>query len=187
MFLTPEQVAQTRESTLKNLLGLSSTCFATSQRLTDLFSAASRDALHIGSKQVAQFGHGQLDSLTAFPASLWLENSARTTKLLDAAYEILGEAHKSLIQSTEAQVRAFDQIVFATLNRAAKNSPWEGEIALEAMRTTLESAEQTLHGMSAAAIETVELAADEMHQVAESIKENKPTTRPNGRGRTTSR
>ncbi len=185
MYLTSELVAQTRESTLNNLIGLSSTCFAASQHLTDLFSAASRDALHIGSKQVAQFGHGQLDSLTAFPASLWLENSARTTKLLDAAYEIFGEAHKSLILSAEAQVRAFDQIVFATLNRAAKNSPWEGEVALKAMRTTLETAEQTLHGMSAAAIETVELAENEVHQMAESMKENKPTTRPNGRGRTT--
>lgn len=187
MFLPPELVAQTRESTLNNLLGLSTTCFAASQRLTDLFSAASRDALHIGSKQVAQFGHGQLDSLTTFPAALWLENSARTTKLLDAAYEILGEAHKSLITSAEAQVRAFDQIVFATINRAAKNSPWEAEVALTAMRTTLESAEQTLHGMSAAAIETVELAENEVHQVAENLKENRPGTRPNGRGRTTTR
>ncbi len=187
MFLTPELAAQTRESTLNNLLGLSSTWFSASQRLTDLYSAASRDALHIGSKQVAQFGHGQLDSLTAFPASLWLESSARTTRLLDTAYEILGEAHKPLIQAAEAQVRTFDQIVFASINRAAKNSPWEGEIALSAMRSTLESAEQTLHGMSAAAIETVELAEKEAHQIAENLKENRPTTRPNGRGRTTSR
>lgn len=187
MFLSPELVAQTREQTLNNLLGLSSTCFSASQRLSDLFSAAGRDALHLGSKQFAQFGHGQLDSLTSFPAVLWLENSARTSRLLDSAYEILGETHKSLIQSAEAQVQAFDQIVFATINRAAKNSPWEGEIALAAMRTTLETAERTLHGMSAAAVETVDLAENEVHQIAENLTENKQTTRPNGRGRTTSR
>ena len=45
MFLTPELAAQTRESTLNNLLGLSSTWFSASQRLTDLYSAASRDAV----------------------------------------------------------------------------------------------------------------------------------------------
>lgn len=187
MFLSPELVTQTQEHTLNNLLGLSSTCFSASQRLSDLFSAAGRDALHHGSKQFAQFGHGQLDSLTSFPSTLWLENSVRTTKLLDAAYEILGETHKSLIQSAEAQVRAFDQIVFATISRAAKNSPWEGEIALAAMRTTLKSAERTLHGMSAAAIETVDLAENQVHQISENLTENGTTTRPNRRGRTTSR
>ena len=187
MFFSPEQVAQTRERTLNNLLGLSATCFSASQRLSDLFSAASRDALHLGSKQFAQFGHGQLDSLTGFPAILWLENSVRTTRLLDSAYEILGETHKSLIQSAEAQVRAFDEIVFATIHRAARNSPWEGEIALAAMRTTLETAEQTLHGMSAAAIETVDLAENQVHQISENLTENGTTTRPNRRGRTTSK
>ena len=187
MFLSQNEIAQTREHTLNNLLGFSAACFAASQRLTDLFSAAGRDALHLGSKQFAQFGHGQLDSLTNFPSILWLENSVRSTKLLDAAHEILGEAHKSLIQSAEAQVRVFDEIVFATINRAAKSSPWEGEIALAALRTTLESAEKTLHGISAAAIETVDLAENEVHQIAENLTENKPTTRPNGRGRTTSR
>ena len=187
MFLSPELVTQTRENTLNNLLGLSSTCFAASQRLSDLFSAAGRDALHHGSKQVALFGHGQLDSLTSFPSTLWLENSVRTTKLLDAAYEILGETHKSLIQSADAQLRAFDQIVFATINRAAKNSPWEGEIALAAMRTTLKSAERTLHGMSAAAIETVDLAENEVHEISATLTEDSATTRPTRRDRTTTR
>ena len=54
-------------------------------------------------------------------------------------------------------------------------------------RTTLETAERTLHGMSAAAFETVDLAENEVHQIAENLTENKQTTRPNGRGRTTSR
>ena len=187
MYLSPEQVAQTRERTLNNLLGLSTTCFSASQRLADLFSAAGRDALHLGSKQFAQFGHGQLESLTGFPAVLWLENSVRTTKLLDSAYEILGETHKSLIQSAEAQVRAFDEIVFATIHRAARNSPWEGEVALAALRTTLETAEQTMHDMSAAAIETVNLAENEVHEISATLTEDSTTTRPNRRGRTTAR
>lgn len=187
MYLSPQQIARTREQALNNLLGLSTTCLSASQRLADLFSAASRDALHLGNKQLTQFGHGQLESLTSFPAALWLEGSARHSKLLDAACEILGEAHKSLIQSAEAQVRAFDEIVFASIARAARNSPWEGEIALAAMRTTLESAEQTLHGMSAAAVETVRLAEDEVHQISESLTENGETTRPTRRGRTTTR
>lgn len=187
MYLSQQQIAQTREQALNNLAGLSATCLAASQRLADLFSAAGRDALHLGSRQFAQFGHGQLESLTSFPAALWLEGSARHSKLLDAACEILGEAHKSLIQSAEAQVRVFDAIVFASIDRAARSSPWEGEVALAALRTTLASAEQTLHGVSAAAIETVQLAEDEVHQISASMTENGETTRPTRRGRTTTR
>ena len=55
---------------------------------------------------------------------------------------------------------------------------------LVAMRENLVARRTSLRN-GTAAIETVELAENEVHQMAESMKENKPTTRPNGRGRTT--
>jgi hypothetical protein len=58
-----------------------------------------------------------------------LNNRARTLKLLDATWETLGEAHRSLIQSAEAQVGAFDEIFFTTINQAAKYNPQKIEIA----------------------------------------------------------
>jgi len=45
----------------------------------------------------------------------------------------------------------------------------------------------TLHGMSAATIETVELAENEGRQITEKLTENSPGKRPNTRGRTTTR
>ena len=41
--------------------------------------------------------------------------------------------------------------------------------------------------MSAVAVENVDVAENEVQQIAENLTENKQTTRPNGRGRTTSR
>ena len=187
MYVSQELLHHSREQTLNNLLGLSTAYLTASQRLSEVFAAAGRDTLHHGSKQLAQFGHGQIDSLAQFPAVLWLEGSARQSRLLDAASTIFADTHQALIRTAEAQVRLFDLLVYSWIHHAEQSSPWEGEIALAALRTSLESAETTLHGMSAAAIETVQLAEDNLHQVAETLTENHRTTRPNGRGRTTHR
>ncbi len=177
MFLSAQQITQSRDQTLNNLLGLSSACFEASQRLSTLLTGASRDAMHHSSKTFAQYGHGQLDSMTHFPANFWLENSAHHSRLLDNAYEILGEAQKAFIQSSEAQVRVFDEIIFSSMRRAAKSSPWEGEITLNLMRSTLEAAEQSLHQVSAAAVESVDQAEQEVHQFRESLIEPKAPRR----------
>jgi len=179
MFLSAQQIADSRDHTLNNLLGLSAACLAASQRFSELFSAAGRDALHHGSKHLAHFGHGQLESMTQLPTTLWLEQSVRHSKLLDTAFGIYGEAQKTLLQTAEAQVRVFDEIVFATINRAAKSSPWEGEIALKALRSTLENAEKALHEINVAAIESVSQAEAEEQQVTESGTEKKtPRKKP---------
>ncbi len=169
MYLTTHEIAQTREHALNNLLGLSSACFEAGRRFSELFSASSRDAIQHGSKHCSLLGHGQIESMTQFPATLWVEQTARAARMLDGALEILGETHKAMIRSAEAQVRVFDEIAFATINRASKSSPWEAEVALRAMKTSLETAENSLAGMSAAAIETVNLAEQEGHQVAEAL------------------
>ena len=122
MFLHQHEIAQSRDYTLNNLLGLSSACLEAGQRLSELFSNHGRDTLYASSQQISQFGHGQLDQLTRFPAALWLEHSSRTSKLLGAAYEIVGETHKMLIHSAEAQIRVADEISYASLDRLARES-----------------------------------------------------------------
>jgi len=186
MFLTPHEIAQGRDYTLNNLLGISTACLGASQRLSELLANGGRDALSSGSRHLAQFGHGQLEALTHLPSTLWLEHSTRTSKLLGSAYEIVGETHKMLIHSAEAQIRVLDQIAFSSLDRLSRNSPWEATIALSTMRSTLESAEQTLHGASSAAIETLELAeleVREFSQAQEEAPKQKPKTTSRSRTR----
>jgi hypothetical protein len=177
MFLSAHEIAESRERALNNLLGLSAACIEAGQRLSELVSSSSREAIHHGSKHWSQFGHGQLESMTQFPATVWLEHNARASRMLDGTLEIIGETHKAMIRSAEAQVRVFDEIALASINRAARNSPWEAEIALSAMKSTLQSAEQTLHDISVAAIETIEPAEPEVDQAAENIVESKPAPR----------
>lgn len=173
MLLTPQQITQSRDHTVLNFLELSSAYFEAGHRLSELMASASRETLQHNSRHFSLLGHGQLDSLIQFPATLWLEGSTRHSRLLDNACSILGEAQKALIQGAEAQVRVFDQIIFTSINRVAKTAPWEGEIALNTMRSAMQSAEQALHGISTAAVDSVELAEQEVHQMTASLSNNK--------------
>ena len=166
MFLSPQQITQSRDRTLNNLLGLSLAGIAASQRWSSLFSGASQDALHYGSKSLTQFAHGQLESMTQFPATFWLECSIRNRRLLDHVHEILGEAYQAIIQSSEAQIHLFDEIIFSSFRRAAKSGRWEGETALNIVHDTL-------------AAESFAIAQPEGPLIAESLSPNKsPRRRP---------
>ena len=174
MFLSSQEIAQSREHALSNLLGWSAACIEASRRLTELLSAASRDALHHGNKHLTLLGDGQGEAMPQFPATAWLENTVRARRLLDSSLEILGETQKAMIRSAEAQIRVFDEMVFASINRASRTSPWEAVIALRTMKTTLQGAEETLHSMSDAAIQTLELAEHEAHQAVEALADSEP-------------
>lgn len=159
MYLSAQEISQYRDHTLNNLLGLSSASLAASQRIGELLAGAGRDALHHGSKHLSSFGHGQVESLFQLPLSLWLDGSARGSKLLDSASSILGEAHKAMIQVVDAQTRNVDGI-----ERAARSSPWEASVVLGTLRTTLEGAGKTWHNLSSAAIKATDAVQEEIHK-----------------------
>lgn len=169
MFLSTEEIATSRQQAAGHALALMAAWMQAGQRLYALLSAASRDAVQHGNRQLAHLAHGQFEALNQQPALLWLDGSVRHSKLLDDACSILGEAHKALIQSAEAQIRVIDDTIFAGLRRASRLSPWEVAVVLRTWRTALESSEETLHGVSEAASETIDLAEREIHQVSASL------------------
>jgi hypothetical protein len=178
--------AGAREKALNSLFDLSASWFDAGQRLTGIYASAGREAVHQGSRQLAGFGHGQVDSLTQFPAALWLEAGARWARLFDATLAVAGETHRELLQAAESQVRLFDEVVTALAGGSTLGTPWESRFALAALRTTLETAERTMHGMGTASAESLAMAGEEAHQISEQLNENAPRTRPDGRGRTRS-
>ena len=111
---------------------------------------------------------------------------ARSAHLFDATLVVAGEMHRALLQAAEAQVHLFDEVVSSLAGRASLGTPWESRFALAALRPPLETAERTLHGMGTASAESLAVAGAEAHPICASLKENAPTTRPNGRGRTRS-
>lgn len=177
MFLSSHEIARSRDHTLNNLLDLSAACIDAAQRFTELLSSNSREAVKHGSRHFSPVEHGRLETMSQVPTTVWLESAARAGRLLDGALEILGETHKAMIRNAESQISMVDEMVFATINRATRTSPWEAEFALHAMKASLQNAEQALHDMSDAAIDTVTLAEKEIHQTTEILAASAPAPR----------
>ena len=117
MSLTPNDLIASRDRSLNHLLGLSGACLEAGQRLSDLLAAVSREALQQGGRQLAQFGHGQVESLAGLPFSLWLEHHQRSQRFVDAAWAILGDSRRQWLENAEAQVRLLDQLALALLHQ----------------------------------------------------------------------
>lgn len=156
MLLTSHQIERSREHSLNNLLGFSGACFDAGQRMLELLTDARSESFNrLGA------GHGALESATV-------------ARFIDQVYEIAGDTQKAVIETTEVQIGIMDMMLFAAIDRVSQSSPWEGVVALKAVRATVESAEQTLLGISNSTIQAVESVEQDVHQVAESIAENKP-------------
>ncbi len=73
--------------------------------------------------------------------------------------------HKSLMQTTETQVHIFDKALMSLIRRTSNTSPAEVVPLLSAMEITIETTEQTLHGVTNAAIQVVESFDTEVSEV----------------------
>ena len=174
MLLSSHKIAQTQEHALSNLLGVSSACLDAGQRMNELLAAESRASLNRSSQHLSQISAGNFDPLVETIRVLG-QGSSDSSPFIEQFFEILGSAHKAMIAAAAAQVRVFDEIVFASLSRVSNFSPRETEMVFDAMRSTLEGAERTLNDMSNAAIQTVELAELEIHQLSDSLAEKNKT------------
>ena len=99
MCIPRNEIAQTRKYSPSHMLETFSVYFEAGQRLSSLFAATGRDTMHDGSRQLAQFGQDGVAAPAIFPAILWSNSSARAIKLLDATFETLGEAQRSMLHS----------------------------------------------------------------------------------------
>lgn len=177
MFLSAQEIAQSREHTLNNFLSLSAAYFDASQLLSGVLADAGRESLQYGSKHLSGFEFVPLTTAGEISATAWLNNAARACRTLEEALKIIGDTHKTMIRCAEAQACILDEIAFASLRRATKTSPWEAALALNAMKSSLEGAEQTLHDLSRAAIQTVDLAEQDAHQLVDSMAGSPPAPR----------
>lgn len=155
-------LAANRTAALEGMLAVSGILFETGERYARLVMDSSRRALELGGRQVGGSG-GQPQAVSA---QLLEHTKAESTRLLEEAYAIACDTHAALIAAGDSQVQRFDQVVRTLLQRAANWSPWEGAIAFDALRTSLDSAESTIHEMVEVATHTLEIAEKEAHVLA---------------------
>lgn len=177
MFLSAHEIALSRERALNNMLALADVCLDAAHGLSMAIAAAGRASIEQGARQWALLGASRPDSAAQLPAALWLDHVARAGRLFGDAAAIFSSTQKAIIRSAEIQVRILDSMAIAAIDRASKNGPWETELALAAVKSSLQSAECALHEMSEAAIESVGRADCESHPVAVAPPVTKPAPR----------
>lgn len=173
MLLSAQEIALARERALNNMLALSFACIESAHQLSSALAAAGRASVEHGGQHWSQFSLPRPETAVRLPATFWLDNLARAGQLFEEAALIFGETQKAVIRSAEMQVRIFDAMAVAAIERVRKSTPWEGEPALDAMRQSLRSAEQTVHELSEAAVETVERLENDMRDASVSPLGNK--------------
>lgn len=154
-----------RAAALEGMLAVSDILMQAGERYASLVMEASRRALELSGQQAASLGQPG----TSAPIE-WLEQGkSESTRLLEEAYAIACDTHSALIAAGDSQVQRFDQVVRTVLQRAADWSPWEGAVAFNALRTSLDTAENTIHDMAEVAAQTIEVAEKEAHLIASAV------------------
>ena len=154
MLLSAQEIAQGRERTLHNLLTLSAACVRAGQQLTASLATAGRDGCRHGMPPLPQSGFDL--AAAQWPISWCLDNLARAGQLANQGLTAFGDAQKALIHSADQQLRIIDSLAISAINRASRSSPWEAEIALRAMKSSWQAAEQAVHEISQAAMDTAQ-------------------------------
>jgi hypothetical protein len=166
VLLSPQELSVTRERVLNNMLTLSLACIESSRQLSAALASAGRSSAEQGHKQWVQLESMLPEAAAQLQTEFWLDGLAGASRLLDEATMIFGETQKAVIRSAEVQVRIFDTMAVAAIERLRKATPWEAEPALDVMRQSLESVEQTVHELSATAIQTVDRVENEIQDAA---------------------
>lgn len=156
MLLSAHEIAQGREQTLFNFLSLSGVWLQAGQQLTVAMAMAGREGFQHGAAALPLSPASTLPEMVQWPFSWWLDNMARVGQLINNAMLVYGEAQQALIRSADMQVQILDGLAISAINRACRSSPWEAEVPLQVMKTSLQAARQAMHEINEVAAEEVE-------------------------------
>ena len=164
MFVYAREIARSRQQALDHWLGLGHQCIDAGLRLNASLGEHRRQSLSLDPQAWHEEGRQEM----------LLTGLARHGQQWAQLLEIAGDLQQALIRHFEAQVRAADQLGYALVSHLRQQSPWEASLALDAVESGLNAAENSLEGVSAAALESIELAGQETQALVEKIAPTPP-------------
>ncbi len=166
MYLAASEINATHEHTLRNIQAATNAYLDASERLTNLFLGSSRSALERGLEHLTNPAAAKA-ALTA----PWGETlKSRSSEAIRESWNIFGQTNHALLQAAMAQLQNLDRVLAATLDRAAKDSPVEGAIALTTFRSAIQNVEATLATLAEVAIQSVDVLEEEIAEVATTLE-----------------
>lgn len=169
MYLSPDDIRQTRLATLDNMLAASRIWVDASGRLADLGLRAGRQTLEEGRGQLEEL-IGQEPLRFELPPlqkmSAWRGDSAEWMR---EAFEIIGDAQQGLLATARDQVATLDTILLRQMDRAALSADATGEAAIDHVKQAIREAEAGFKELTDAAARGTDMVEEQIRQVSEAI------------------
>ncbi|WP_434514340.1 hypothetical protein AB6Q56_17580 [Dechloromonas sp. ARDL1] len=156
MYLTTQEIHDTRTKYFNNVFSASNAALVATEQLLDIFSSSGRESLRASESHFTVLKTSQLSFMPQLPMIVWLDECARSGRVFHKTIDVMANVHKSLMQTAETQVHIFDKALMSLIRRTSNTSPAEVVPVLSIMEITIETTEQTLHGVTNAAIQVVE-------------------------------
>ncbi|MBS0372183.1 MAG: hypothetical protein JSS57_23625 [Proteobacteria bacterium] len=174
MYLSPSDIQQTRIATLDNLHAASRAWVEATEKLADLALRNGRQLFEEGRghlEELASRSEIKLDALPVERLSDWRADSAN---LVREYFEIIGDAHQSILQLARDQVAVFDQAVNRQLEHAARSADANGEAAIGHVKKALRQAEAGFNELADAAARGADLVEEQVRQVSDALSSDEP-------------
>lgn len=165
-FLSSSSAQSVRAAQLDNLHRFSQIFIDAAEKFFALSTSLGEVILNDGS-QSSYIGLSQ-NPLTGFESSqqLWLELSKHHLPSFFTSYiHIASQAHEEMLKVAEEQIRASQQLLTNSLDKARSAAPWEAELLLQAMHSSVDLSSNALAQASEAGIKTTELVDQQVSKV----------------------
>lgn len=169
MYLSPSDIQQTRLATLDNLHAASRAWVEATEKLADLALQSGRQLFEEGRSHLEELASRSEIKLDALPVERLSDWRADSASLVREYFEIIGDAHQSILQLARDQVAVFDQAVNRQLEHAARSADANGEAAIGHVKKVLRQAEAGFNELADAAARGADLVEEQVRQVSEAL------------------
>jgi hypothetical protein len=169
MYLSPNEIRQTRLDSLDHLHVASRAWIEATEKLSSLALRAGRQFLAEGSSHIATLNHSGAIKLDALPLErfgAWRDQSA---KLVREYFTIIGDAQQAMLQVARAQMAVLDKSMLERMDHAAHNSDASGAAAIEHVKNVIKRAEAGFDEMTQAALHGTQRLEAQVRQVSDAL------------------
>lgn len=169
MYLSPSDIQQTRISTLDNLHAASRAWVEATEKLADLALRNGRQLFEEGREHLEELASRNEIKLDALPVERLSDWRADSANLVREYFEIIGDAHQSILKLARDQVAVFDQALNRQLEHAARSADANGEAAIGHVKKALRQAEAGFNELADAAARGADLVEEQVRQVSDAL------------------
>ena len=159
MFKTPEQFAEANKASVDAMLTLANTALASAERIAALNLNTARSMLEDGvANAKAMLGAKDAKESFSLQASMAQPGLEKAVAYTRSVYEISAQSKEEISKLLETQFSEFQKTVMGLLEKAGKNAPAGSDVAVNAVRSAINSATTAFENMNKAARQVADIA-----------------------------